>query len=52
MPPAADYCHACHTQSLENVIYILLFLVFMLVGESELAKKNQASDEAEQQIYV
>ena len=39
-------------QSLENMIYILLFLVFMLVGESELAKKNQASDEAEQQIYV
>ena len=34
------------------MIYILLFLVFMLVGESELAKKNQASDEAEQQIYV
>jgi hypothetical protein len=29
------------------VIYILLFLVFMLVGESELAKKNQASDEAD-----
>jgi len=39
-------------ESLENVVYILLFLVFMLVGESELAKKNQASDEAEQQIYV
>ena len=39
-------------QSLENMIYILLFLVFMLVGESEIAKKNVASDEAEQQIYV
>ena len=35
------------------MIYILLFLVFMLVGESEMMKKkNQASDEAEQQIYV
>jgi AI-2 transport protein TqsA len=39
-------------EALENMIYILLFLVFMLVGESELAKKNKASDEAEQQIYV
>jgi len=34
------------------VIYILLFLVFMLVGESELAKKNQARHEADQQNYV
>ena len=34
------------------MIYILLFLVFMLVGESELAKKNKANNEAEQQIYV
>ena len=32
------------------MIYILLFLVFMLVGESELAK-NQARHAVEQQIY-
>eukprot|EP00908_Phaeocystis_cordata_P015267 Transcript_26393.p1 GENE.Transcript_26393~~Transcript_26393.p1 ORF type:complete len:454 (-),score=197.64 Transcript_26393:69-1376(-) len=38
--------------ALENMIYILLFLVFMLVGESEMRQRNKASDEAEQQIYV
>ena len=37
---------------LPGQIYILLFLVFMLVGESEMRQRNKASDEAEQQIYV
>jgi len=40
--------------ALENVVYILLFLVFMLVGEAEFMHKARlkANDEAEEQIYV
>ena len=51
--------------ALENVVYILLFLVFMLVGEAEFMHKAgrytttlpyqarlKANDEAEEQIYV
>ena len=36
----------------ENLLYILLFLVFMLVGDAHKAKASKASTEANEQIFV